>query len=197
MYAMEIFLGEFEAPGDYRLANTVYYGMADPGIKFPFSINQFQREETDNYEQWLAKFEPQFGSMTFGPTEQLKIVADCQVFAADQQNVVDGESYCVLNELQKYDPVAFPYTDEAALFAALTTFYTSPYYAGLLTNYTEYGSRTGFVADPAGGIRAVYVSFNSTMPLGTPIAPNAIGAYCDGRSGSNDAWPLSAAACGD
>jgi len=187
-----VFTDEFQPPGNFRFANVVLYGLQDSAAEYPTSMNQFQRQNDGYYESFRLRVD---GSFTFGPTEQQKIVDDCDVLRANTQNVVDGEAYCVLNELQRSNPAAFPYADEAALLTALEAFYVSEYYAQLRNNYTDYTDYTGFVADGSGGVSAVYNAFNSTMPLGVEVKPTTLAEYYDPWKAAIDAQCTSAVPC--
>jgi hypothetical protein len=194
----ELFTDQFEAPGGFRHANIVYYGMKDTAVSYPSYWNQFARlsEVEPKGKGYLESFTPHWRTgFVFGPTEQLKIVDDCIALRANTQNVVEGEAYCILNELQAWSGAAFPYPDEVSLLAALNTFYVSSHYEELLANHTDYGTFTGFVADPAGDILAMYNAFNTTIPYGITRAPKAIQVFYDPWQAAVDAQCTSEVPC--
>lgn len=93
----EIFTDQFNAPGDFRTANVLVYGLGSPAVNFPASFDQFARMEDGYEERFTLNEAPRFD---FGPATQLRIVDDCDVLRANAANVHGGEAYCLLNELQ-------------------------------------------------------------------------------------------------
>jgi hypothetical protein len=126
--------------------------------------------------------------MTYGPSEQRRIVEDCNELRSNTRIVADGEAYCILNELQRYAGAAFPYPDEASLVVALRGFYASSYYRELETNYTQYGEYTGFVQSADGSdLLYLYNAFNTTTPTRLAQDPSLIATYHDPWKAAVDA----------
>ena len=69
---------------------------------------------------------------------------------------------------------AFPYADEAALRGALEAFYASSRYEELQDAYSRYSYYTGFLVDGDAGVRALWNTFNSTMPPNVALAASVI-----------------------
>jgi len=154
--------GEFRSAYDYKISTVVMYGLANPPVEFPSGINFFLNLDTD-YDD---RFRPRYANdpLRFDQSAQLAMVGDCSDFASRTSIVDNGEVYCILNELQAFDP-HFPYATETELRAALDAFYASPRYAQLQSNFTSYNTYTGFIADGTSGISALWNSFNTTIPV--------------------------------
>ena len=152
---------EFGAPDDSKVAIHFLYGMEDPPVVFPTSLDLFQKTEDGFDDRFVVKYASSPG---FGPEQQEKMIVDCEALAANAQIVSGGESYCLLKELKTEVGSAFPYADEASLRTALEAFYASGRYAQLKQNHPNYAYYTGFVTDGDSGIKAIWQAFNSTMP---------------------------------
>ena len=122
----ESVVDEFGDPNENKIPVTLVYGMDDPSVTFPQSTDLFQSTYDDYTEKFEARFDADF---SFGAVEQAKIVADCDAFKADADITDGAEAYCLLNDLKAEVGAAFPYADEAALRAALASFYTSARFA--------------------------------------------------------------------
>ena len=103
----------------------------------------------------------------------------CEALRANSEIVPGSESYCLLNELKANVGPAFPYSDEASLRAALEAFYSSSRFAELQSSLSSYESYTGFVVDSSAtaergaGIKAIWMSFSSTMPTVSAAFPHS------------------------
>merc|ERR1719198_391236 len=148
---------------DYKFKTLLMYGLVeDDPITYPKGNNFFINGEDDYNERFVTNYDSSF---KFGPAAQQQMVYDCAALYNDTDLVPAQEHYCLLNELQAYDPPSFPHPDEASLRTALEAFYVSPRYAELGQMYRGYASFTGFVGEPDGtDIQALWHSFNTTIP---------------------------------
>jgi len=164
---------------DTKFQIVLMYGLqTDKPITYPQSRNFFISSEDGYNEMFTTNYD---SSATFGPAVQQQIVDDCNALAANADLVANGEVYCVLNELQKFAPDAFPYADEASLLTALGLFYASPAYANLLYSFRYYQSYTNVVTTPAGdGIDSIFINLNSTIPTTLNVGiPSQVTPYYD------------------
>lgn len=123
------------------------------------------------------------------------MVADCEALSSQAEIVVDAERHCLLAELKAHVGGAFPYADEASLRAALEAFYASARYTELKDLYEDYADYTGFLAGDERGIKALWHSFNTTMPTTTPAMASARQKYYDPWRAAVDAQCSDSAPC--
>lgn len=103
--------------------------------------------------------------LTLDRAGQRDIVADCDAAKRERALVHRRQAYCLLNDLKAHvGDGAFPYEDEAALRSALESWYASAAYAQLRQELPDYERYTGFVAAGGKGVRALWHTFNSTVP---------------------------------
>jgi len=169
------------AQGDYQI--TVMYGLdkdrpftfREPGAR---QINPFSVDDVEKVVEYAEDFEL---------TEALQeaIVNDCdqaktyKVAGAglpDDLLVDEEEVYCVLNDLKKWKPGAFPYSTERDLASALKKFYKSGDYDDLVDDFPDYRSKTGFVLEN-NNILALWNSFNTTIPVNTKTGASTLRPY--------------------
>jgi len=171
---------DFGPAVDYKVEVMLIYGMASPSISFPKSTNIYQAAGSDGFgEGYIDRFDLRFSpSFTFGPQQQLKMVADCEALRGNAEIVSGAEAYCLLNDLKAEAGSDFPYADEAALRAALEAFYASAAYAQLEARYAgQYAPRTGFLTDGERGIKALWNAFNTTIPTNLELSATAVSKY--------------------
>jgi len=121
-------------------------------------------------------------NLDFNSELQQAIVDDCDAIACAScpytRHVSNRGAYCILNQLRDANGIAFPYASEGELFAALQAFYTTATYSALIAADSDWGKFTGFVVDEAtGDIRAMWNSFNSTIPWDVEMADNVLEPY--------------------
>ena len=156
---------EFGDADQGRFQTFLYYGLKNPPVSYPKSISIYQsNDNNDDYEDYVDRFELKFRSGSFGPDQQEKMAADCEVLSTNAEIVHEGEHHCLLNDLKAHVGDAFPFSSESLLHAALEEFYGSTRYSQLTDTYKDYAYYTGFVAGDGQSINALWHSFNSTMP---------------------------------
>ena len=155
---------EFHQNEDWKVEVGLVYGLQPTPIAYAATgqILPAEYDADDNKQQllWDDGFD-----MT--PAVQEAIVAHCDAAAADAELVPDGEVYCVLRELKAWlGDDGFPLADEKVLRSALEAFARS--LEANATGLPEGGAETksGWVGDGDGGIRAMWNTFNTTIPLG-------------------------------
>ena len=169
----EIMTHKFYVQNDMKIMVATFYGLdrGMPAVHAP--TNQLIPPDTGTWGVSSTDVTLNYDdAFDLTPARQAQLVADCDAASADATLVDGGEVFCLLNDLKAWDPASFPYADEAALYAALVAFYASPTYAELAANYTMYAYHTGFLYD--GGIKAVWHTFNSTIPPNIKPDPIAL-----------------------
>lgn len=170
----DVMAEEFGDPNENKIPITTIYGMADPSVAFPKSTDLFQA----TYDDYEDKFEARYSSsFRFGSAEQQKLVADCEALRGKGDLVANGEVYCLLRDLKAWAGSAFPYADETQLRAALESFYASATFKALEDDFSGYAYNTGFVADGATGVKAIWNTFNTTIPISVEASATGITKY--------------------
>ena len=61
-------------PHPHQVQTFLYYGMADPPVSYPKSINIYQsNDEHDDYEDYVDSFVLKLASGRFGPEQQVRV----------------------------------------------------------------------------------------------------------------------------
>ena len=170
---------QFLGVSDWKNQLSLTYGLATPPITYGAS-SEFLRADFSDEAPWSASYD---ASYDWGPATQLAVAADCDAAKADASLVAAGEVYCLLNELRDHAPDAFPYADAVSLHAALVSFYAAPKYAQLKSDFAGYASHTGFTSTTdgaaGGAVRALFHSFNTTIPQNVRPTPGSMGPWFD------------------
>jgi hypothetical protein len=152
---------QFGSSDGFKYVSVVMYGLRDPPVTFPQSVNFFASTEPGYARGFGLRLSSSFA---FPPSAQQAIVTHCNNLANNAALVDARESYCLLNDLRDHDPSAFPYADEAALHTALAAFFASETYTAL-SNTSSYSRYTGFLTRADGtGVAALWNAYNTTIP---------------------------------
>ncbi|KAG8460874.1 hypothetical protein KFE25_010625 [Diacronema lutheri] len=158
---------KFFTADDWKHSVTMVYGL-DPDEPVTRSLNGQLTLDIQNEEELVRNFV----KIDFNEDMQWKLWDDCSELRKDRKLVVGQEVYCLLNDLQKWNPGAWPYKKEKDLRKALEKYYDSNEYSDIeIENYAFY---TGFVADGDEGIKAYWVSYNATIPKEAASGPASL-----------------------
>ena len=167
-YFIDVRASDFYSSEDWKDRVKLLYGVAPNPVTYETGGQVFPA--TDAGFNTTLHYDAAF---TFDAATQQAIVDDCDaaktaVNAAGVKLVANDEVYCLLNDLRDFGPGPFPLETEAELRAALDAFVVSDVFNERRDNVSkgdDYSSwHTGYVADGDDGIKALWVSLNTTMP---------------------------------
>lgn len=147
----------FFATDDWAYQMRIVYGLdPDRPVTYTEDGQLVRSSDRDTFVQYRH--------LSLTPDLQEALVDDCTDASNNKSLVRDKERYCILNELKKWNRNKFPYASEADLFNALTDFYDSDEYRDLVDDKPGFRTLTGFVRDGSKGIKAIWNSFNASIP---------------------------------
>lgn len=163
---------KFFVAADWKHQITVVYGL-DPDK--PVTRDETGQLVPDIFEEEDLKVN--YYNLNLNENMQKQLVKDCADLRKNEDLVSKKEVYCILNDLEEWAGDDFPYENEEELRKGLADFYDSGDYGRLQGNFSDYGRLTNFVPDGTRGIKAIWNSFNATIPQEATSGPASIGPW--------------------
>jgi len=163
---------EFFVSDDWKHQVTVIYGL-DPDM--PVTRAATGQLVPDLFEE--ENITTNYYKFDFTPAMQEALVEDCTETRTNSSLVDSRESYCILRDLRDWAGPAFPYKTERQLFDALEAFVDSSTYSDITANFSNYRRLTHFVPQGASGVKAIWFSYNATIPQEITSGPDTLGPW--------------------